>query len=156
MARFGNNTKALEALTSGAVQVLGGTSWVWAEDFKDSVDVLFVDEAEQMSLANVVAVSRAARSLVLLGDPCRLGSRRWGVIPTASTRRRSSTFSGSTSRFRRSRGSFWQSPGGWRRARGFTRSVGHPTIEGGRDHLARTASTESGVAGVLHTPTSAH
>jgi hypothetical protein len=37
-----------------------------------SVDVLFVDEAGQMSLANVLAVSSAASSLVLLGDPQQL------------------------------------------------------------------------------------
>jgi len=37
-----------------------------------SVDVLFVDEAGQMSLANVLALSQAATSLVLLGDPQQL------------------------------------------------------------------------------------
>ena len=37
-----------------------------------AVDVLFVDEAGQMSLANVLAVSQAADSLVLLGDPRQL------------------------------------------------------------------------------------
>ena len=37
-----------------------------------AVDVLFVDEAGQMSLANVLAVSQAADSLVLLGDPQQL------------------------------------------------------------------------------------
>ena len=37
-----------------------------------AVDVLFVDEAGQISLANVLAMSRAARSLVLLGDPQQL------------------------------------------------------------------------------------
>ena len=36
------------------------------------VDVLVVDEAGQFSLANAVAVSRAARSMVLLGDPQQL------------------------------------------------------------------------------------
>lgn len=35
----------------------------------ESVDVLFVDEAGQLSLANVVAVAPAARNLVLVGDP---------------------------------------------------------------------------------------
>ena len=41
--------------------MLGGTAWLWArEDFAGAVDVLFVDEAGQMSLANVLAVSQAA------------------------------------------------------------------------------------------------
>jgi hypothetical protein len=34
-------------------------------------DALFVDEAGQMSLANVLAMAPAARSIVLLGDPAR-------------------------------------------------------------------------------------
>ena len=38
----------------------------------NSVDVLFVDEAGQMSLANVLAASPAATSIVLLGDPQQL------------------------------------------------------------------------------------
>ena len=70
---FKKNEAALEALISGDVNVLGGTSWMWArEDFANTVDVLFVDEAGQVSLANVLAVSQAADSLVLLGDPQQL------------------------------------------------------------------------------------
>ena len=38
----------------------------------NTLDVLVIDEAGQMSLANVLAVSQAARSLVLLGDPQQL------------------------------------------------------------------------------------
>ena len=53
--------------------MLGGTAWLWSrEDAAGAVDVLFVDEAGQMSLANVLAVSQAADSLVLLGDPQQL------------------------------------------------------------------------------------
>jgi uncharacterized protein len=62
-ALFGGDTYAL----------LGGTSWLWANPrFRDSVDVLFIDEAGQMSLADVLAVSAGAKSLVLLGDPRQL------------------------------------------------------------------------------------
>ena len=41
-----------------------GTVWLWAapEAFEE-VDVLFVDEAAQMSLANVLAVSQAAKTV---------------------------------------------------------------------------------------------
>ncbi len=53
--------------------LLGGTAWLWAnQNFRDSVDVLFIDEAGQMSLADVLAVSAGAKSLVLLGDPQQL------------------------------------------------------------------------------------
>ena len=55
------------------VDLLGGTSWLWARpDFRESVDVLFIDEAGQMSLADVLAVAGGAKSLVLLGDPQQL------------------------------------------------------------------------------------
>jgi hypothetical protein len=38
--------------------VAAGTAWLWSrEEFAGSVDVLFVDEAGQMSLANVLALS---------------------------------------------------------------------------------------------------
>ncbi len=69
----GDNEPALAALSNGEVQILGGTAWLWADEAaNDAVDVLFVDEAGQMSLANVLAVSHAAGSLVLLGDPQQL------------------------------------------------------------------------------------
>ena len=46
-----------------------------------SVDVLFIDEAAQMSLANVLAVSQAAKSIVLLGDPRQLEQPIQGSHP---------------------------------------------------------------------------
>jgi hypothetical protein len=64
---------AIEAARAGRLNVLGGTAWLWSsKNAADAVDVLFVDEAGQMSLANVLAVSQAADSLVLLGDPQQL------------------------------------------------------------------------------------
>lgn len=67
-----DNAEALREL-QGAAQVVGGTAWLWARaDFADSVDVLVVDEAGQMALAQVLASSSAARSLILLGDPQQL------------------------------------------------------------------------------------
>ena len=39
------------------------------------MDVMFVDEAGQMSSANVLALSPAATSIVLLGDPQQLDPR---------------------------------------------------------------------------------
>src|SRR5215469_4889777 len=46
-----------------------------------SVDVLFIDEAGQMSLANVLAISQAATSSVLLGDPQQLEQPQKGIHP---------------------------------------------------------------------------
>jgi superfamily I DNA and/or RNA helicase len=48
---------------------------------RSSVDVLVVDEAGQFSLANALAVSVAARSLVLLGDPQQLSQPSQGSHP---------------------------------------------------------------------------
>jgi superfamily I DNA and/or RNA helicase len=49
------------------------------------VDVLFVDEAAQMSLANVLAVSHAAPSLVMLGDPRQLDQPTQGTHPEGTS-----------------------------------------------------------------------
>ena len=58
---------------NGEIDVVGATAWCWSRlDFEQSIDVLIVDEAGQMSLSNVLAVAPAARSLVLLGDPQQL------------------------------------------------------------------------------------
>src|SRR5690606_29815368 len=41
-----DNDRAARFLASGEYTLLGGTSWLWARpDFRDSVDVLFIDEA---------------------------------------------------------------------------------------------------------------
>jgi predicted RecB family nuclease len=67
-----DNAEPLAALRAG-VQVVGGTAWLWSrDDYFEAVDVLFVDEAGQMSLANVLAVSQAAKNVILLGDPQQL------------------------------------------------------------------------------------
>ena len=55
---------------------------MWArQDAFDTIDVLFVDEAAQMSLANVLAVSQAARTVVLIGDPQQLDQPMQGNHP---------------------------------------------------------------------------
>jgi uncharacterized protein len=76
------NERIDSALDSGEIQVAAGTVWLWARhELKGAVDVLFVDEAGQMSLADVLAVSQAARSLVLLGDPQQLEQPIQGSHP---------------------------------------------------------------------------
>jgi predicted RecB family nuclease len=77
--------EALQSLQSGAVNILGGTPWLWCkEKFRDAVHVLFVDEAGQMSLANVLACAPAGRNLVLLGDPQQLEQPQQGSHPEGS------------------------------------------------------------------------
>jgi predicted RecB family nuclease len=76
-----DNPGPLAALRAGA-QLVAGTSWLWSRaDYFEAVDVLFVDEAGQMSLANVLAVAQAAKNLVLLGDPQQLDQPQKGSHP---------------------------------------------------------------------------
>jgi predicted RecB family nuclease len=64
------------------VDVLGATAWQWARDeMKGSVDVLFIDEAGQMCLADALAVCGATSSLVLVGDPQQLEQPIQGTHP---------------------------------------------------------------------------
>jgi predicted RecB family nuclease len=80
-----SNEEVFAALDSGC-QVAAGTAWLWARpEAFESVDVLFVDEAAQMSLANVLAVSHAAPSLVLLGDPRQLDQPTQGTHPDGTS-----------------------------------------------------------------------
>jgi hypothetical protein len=76
------NGVAPAVLASGEAQVAAGTAWLWArEEMANSVDVLFVDEAGQVSLASALAASQGASSLVLLGDPQQLDQPVKGVHP---------------------------------------------------------------------------
>jgi uncharacterized protein len=82
-----DNDAVRAALATGIVPIAAGTPWLWARaDMRDSVDVLFVDEAGQMSLANVVAISPAASSVVLLGDPQQLDQPLQGSHPEGAER----------------------------------------------------------------------
>jgi uncharacterized protein len=78
---------AARALATGAANLVAGTVWLWASPkMAEAVDVLFVDEAGQMSLANVAAASPAARSIVLLGDPQQLDQVIQGSHPPGAER----------------------------------------------------------------------
>lgn len=69
-------------LASGDYQLAAGTAWLWSrEGMREAVDVLVIDEAGQMALADVVAVGTAARNLVLLGDPQQLAQPSQGSHP---------------------------------------------------------------------------
>ncbi|MDF9877883.1 TM0106 family RecB-like putative nuclease [Cellulosimicrobium cellulans] len=69
--------------TQPGPRVVGGTAWDFAADRlpAGTLDLLVVDEAGQLSLATTVAVSRAARRLLLLGDPQQLPQVSQGRHP---------------------------------------------------------------------------
>lgn len=82
---FTSNGKVKDSLLSGEVDVVGGTTWVWSHpDLIATVDVLVVDEAGQMSLADALACAPAGRSLILLGDPKQLAQPSQGAHPPGS------------------------------------------------------------------------
>jgi uncharacterized protein len=65
--------RALALLANDQADVLGGVAWTWAtRKAIGALDTLFVDEAGQMSLANVLGSARAAKRIVLLGDQQQL------------------------------------------------------------------------------------
>jgi predicted RecB family nuclease len=77
-----NNGTVDKAIANNEAQIIAGTVYLWSRpEMAASVDVLFVDEAGQMSLANVLAASSAANSIVLLGDPQQLDQPQRGVHP---------------------------------------------------------------------------
>lgn len=66
----------------GAARIVGGTAWLFSrEEQRRAFDYLFVDEAGQVSLANLVAMSNCARNLVLIGDPRQLPQVIQGAHP---------------------------------------------------------------------------
>jgi uncharacterized protein len=76
------NETARDKLANREVDIVGGTAWLWARpDMRSAVDILFVDEAGQVPLANAVAISGAATNMVFLGDPRQLDSPLQGSHP---------------------------------------------------------------------------
>jgi uncharacterized protein len=74
-------------LADGTFNVAAGTAWLWAAPKSANlVDVLVVDEAGQISLANVLAMGRSARNIVLLGDPLQLEQPIQGSHPPGAER----------------------------------------------------------------------
>ena len=73
-------------------QLVAGTGWALTRTAVDlhaaerPLDVLFVDEAGQLALADVLAAGTSARSLVLLGDPNQLPQVSQGSHPEGAER----------------------------------------------------------------------
>ncbi len=63
-----------KTVANSKYNLVGGTSWFFCgkDMIENPVDYLIVDEAGQMSLADVAAMSLHATNIVLLGDPLQL------------------------------------------------------------------------------------
>jgi predicted RecB family nuclease len=69
-------------VSTGNYDLIAGTVWMFARpEFDQLLDTLFIDEAGQVSLANVVAMGVSARNIVLVGDQMQLGQPIQGVHP---------------------------------------------------------------------------
>ncbi|NOU26849.1 MAG: TM0106 family RecB-like putative nuclease [Polyangiaceae bacterium] len=80
-----DSREAVSKIRKRNYNVVGGTAWVWSKaDLAQVIDVLVVDEAGQMSLANVLACAQAATNLVLLGDPQQLEQPQKASHPEGS------------------------------------------------------------------------
>ena len=83
-------SKDADVCADPSYQLVAGTAWAFTRETVDihaaerPLDVLFVDEAGQLALADVLAVGTAARSLVLLGDPNQLPQVAQGSHPEGS------------------------------------------------------------------------
>ncbi len=65
--------------------VIGTTAWGFSrDDMANQFDYLFVDEAGQVSVANLIAMSRCCDNLVLMGDQMQLGQPIQGSHPKES------------------------------------------------------------------------
>ena len=79
-----SDSELVELISGAGGLLFGGTVWDYVSERRvpaGSLDVLVVDEAGQFSLTNTVAAARAARSLLLLGDPQQLPQVSTGVHP---------------------------------------------------------------------------
>jgi len=75
-----------KAAAKDQYNVVAGTTWLFAGNDMQAapVDVLIVDEAGQLALADALAACRSARNLILLGDPLQLRQVAQAVHPGGS------------------------------------------------------------------------
>jgi len=73
------------AAAQGNHQLIAGTAWLFARpDLDQQLDYLFIDEAGQVSLANVLAMGVSAKNVVLVGDQMQLSQPIQGAHPGGS------------------------------------------------------------------------
>ncbi|MEP5614230.1 MAG: AAA domain-containing protein, partial [Cyclobacteriaceae bacterium] len=75
--------KAVQEVKNG--KLTGGTVYFWASDaVEQQLDYLFIDEAGQLSLNQIISASKSTKNLVLLGDPQQLEQPQQGAHPENS------------------------------------------------------------------------
>ncbi len=68
--------------TDPSIRLVAGTQWLFSSpEHAQTFDVLVIDEAGQMSLADALAAATSAKSVILLGDPLQLAQVSQGIHP---------------------------------------------------------------------------
>ncbi len=81
--RVQDPNKSANSLSS--YKLFGGVAWFFCrDDVVDQFDTLVVDEAGQVSVANLIAMARCAKNLLLVGDQAQLGQPTQGTHPGES------------------------------------------------------------------------
>jgi uncharacterized protein len=71
-----------EAAAPGSADLIAGTPWLFTrEEFRESLDLIVIDEAGQFSLASALAVGTAAWTMLMVGDPNQLPQVIQGAHP---------------------------------------------------------------------------
>ncbi|HMD01449.1 MAG TPA: TM0106 family RecB-like putative nuclease, partial [Candidatus Baltobacteraceae bacterium] len=79
---IGNSVDDAYCAGNQDLNLVAGTAWLFASAQMDgALDVLVIDEAGQVALADAIAMGTAARNLVLLGDPMQLAQVSQGHHP---------------------------------------------------------------------------
>lgn len=66
-------------------QLVAGTAWLFsAEPLDQAFDYLFIDEAGQVAIANLIAMATSSRNIVLIGDQMQLAQPIQGIHPGRS------------------------------------------------------------------------
>ena len=81
--RFISDVFSNRDILDSKADLVAGTAWLFSRMERD-LDFLFVDEAGQVSLANLVSMGVSSRNIVLLGDQMQLGQPIQGAHPGRS------------------------------------------------------------------------
>ncbi len=87
---FRKDAKACGNELNSSALCIGGTAWLFCnallteEQGVEIFDYLFIDEAGQVSIANLVGMSRIANNIILMGDQMQLGQPTQGSHPDES------------------------------------------------------------------------
>ena len=78
--------KSIKDFKPAKAVCLGGTAWSFSNNSVQEVfDYLFIDEAGQVSIANLIAMSQSCRNIILMGDQMQLGQPIQGSHPGKSS-----------------------------------------------------------------------